>query len=121
MTNDDEVALDATLDVLADPTRRWLLDQFQEASQLSVDQIVVELIDGNETQSDDSTTAIERGRVEISLRHVHLPKMADAGVIDWNREAGTIDANGSTQATYELLAASSRAARADHQKVSEQS
>ena len=27
---------------------------------------------------------------EVALRHVHLPKLAEADLIDWDREAGTV-------------------------------
>lgn len=119
--NDDPDTLDATLDVLADRTRRRLLNRLQEADQLTIDRIAAELVEGGETRTNDRGTASERERIEVSLRHVHLPKMADAGVIDWSPETGRIEANGNTEAAYELLAVGSRTARADYQKVSEQS
>lgn len=114
----DEAALDAILDVLADPTRRWLLDRLQKDGPLSVDEITTKFAD-----SGGGPYANGRERIEASLHHVHLPKMADAGVVDWNPEMKTIDSNGNTEVAYELLAIGHQnvSRQSVHQKVSEQS
>lgn len=123
MTNDDAVRLDATLNVLADETRRKLLDRLAEDGQLSVDRISADLASTNGVQTTNPQVVTEREQIEASMRHVHLPKMDDAGVIDWYPETGLVTMGDHTQIAYDLLAVGNRAeaSRLAHQKVSEQS
>lgn len=122
MTNDDAVRLDATLNVLADETRRYLLDRLRTGETLSVHGLSADLASDDGAHVTTAAIATERKSIETSLRHVHLPKMADAGVIDWNPETGRIATNGHTQVAFELLAISHQPATCGaHQKVSEQS
>ena len=101
--NGDQVALDETLKLVADQTRRRLLWRLDGASELSVELLADELADHGETQTDGGTRADGRRTVEVALCHVHLPRLADAGVIDYDREAGTVEPTDRTEAVREVI------------------
>lgn len=43
-------------------------------------------------ESDDEVDlpAVERDEQDASMHHVHLPKLADAGFVDWDRRTDTV-------------------------------
>ncbi|GAA0220332.1 hypothetical protein GCM10009000_039160 [Halobacterium noricense] len=55
------------------------------------------------TPGDGSVDPAIVERVSISLTHVHLPKMADSGVIDYDTDAGTVRFEGFETGTLESL------------------
>lgn len=74
---------DAALELIARSQRRRLLAHLDDvAGPVDLDDLAVEL--GG--QHDGS---LERTRV--SLHHVHLPKLADAGVVEYSREHGNVE------------------------------
>lgn len=76
-----ESSLDEAFDMLSHPVRRRILtDLARENPQ-----------DDDELSPDDFVTVDERlNEFLASLRHTHLPKLADSGFIEWDRESGTI-------------------------------
>lgn len=48
-----------------------------------------------ERERPDPGPATHRDRIAIDLHHVHLPKLADVGVIDYDPVAGTVRYDGS--------------------------
>ena len=69
--------------LLADHRRRVLLQCLRNTdASLSVSALVTELIqgDGREPSGRDVET-------EIAVHHIHLPKLADAGVIEYDQSA----------------------------------
>lgn len=94
----DELDPDATvpapddlLSTLADPMRRrlvwYLVDR--EESTTTVEEVTDVLL-GWGTSEFDVVGPDERERVTLALRHVHLPKLADCDLIDYDLDEGTI-------------------------------
>lgn len=78
------LSTDTVLALLADRRRRRVLDYLRDhgAGSASLEELVSHLA------GDDGSPA--RERLGLSLRHVHLPKLAEAGVLDYDREAGRV-------------------------------
>lgn len=71
-------ALDESFDLLSDPVRR---------------RIVTRLHDHNPREEVEFTAdelAAEGDQIELAIHHHHLPKLADAGFIDWDRDANIV-------------------------------
>lgn len=76
------VSLDVTLKMLANQYRR---------------RVLIALLDHNPQRDDDlqlPTDSVlpdgEIDRLKIEMRHAHLPKLHEAGIIEWNRETNSI-------------------------------
>ncbi|MDG5778345.1 transcriptional regulator [Haloarculaceae archaeon H-GB2-1] len=69
-------SFDDMVDALADVQRRKLLVALLEHNPQDDAPVVIA---GSESESD----AVER---LVTMQHVHLPKLADYGFIEWNRE-----------------------------------
>lgn len=78
--------LDVSLDVLANSYRRAALSRLVEADDdVAFDRLVDQVIDAVDDQAVETPTT-DRTWVATRLYHVHLPKLADAGVLahdDW--------------------------------------
>lgn len=69
--------LDDALYCLANETRRWVLAELRTAGPgQGVDQ--------------DALATGERRPSAVKLYHVHLPKLDDMGLVEWNRQAGEV-------------------------------
>lgn len=81
MASSNTAALGETFDLLTHPYRRYVLYYLQTHSEgMSIETLTAMLaneVDGSsETTEKDPLT-----RIEIALRHTHLPKLADADLI----------------------------------------
>jgi len=79
--------LDTKLSVLANSHRRRLLSILAQTNP-SDEPIPT----SRAVQADGGTPSDDGGKHPESIRmyHVHLPKLADHGYVDWNREARTV-------------------------------
>lgn len=85
MHSEQTVSFDSTLDVLSNVHRRRLL---------------VELLDSHPRDDSPAVAVVDESEPEavahlISMRHVHLPKLVDEGIIQWDQASGDV-AKGST-------------------------
>ncbi|MFD1513724.1 DUF7344 domain-containing protein [Halomarina rubra] len=71
---------DHTFRLLADDERRTLLGAFEEAEHVAVE----DLRDHIAADADD------RDHASIRLHHVHLPKLADAGLLDVDADGDVV-------------------------------
>lgn len=75
----DTVAFDSQLELVANEQRRELLISLLDTSPLNYP-----LCDGGVSMRDDDS---ERA---VAMEHVHLPKLADADVVAWDRDADSV-------------------------------
>ncbi len=86
-------SLDVIFDILSNRRRRHVLYYLNDRPDGVA--TVEELTDVVLTQEcdgfDPSTDPVEqRNRIQIDLQHVHLPKLADAGIVDHDRRTETV-------------------------------
>lgn len=81
-------SLDIVFDVLADRRRRYVLYYLHERPDgiASIDEIAdhVVALEGDVERSD------HRVGIVTSLQHVHLPKLADSGMIEYDARSETV-------------------------------
>ena len=80
--SDTSLALDTLLSIMADKYRRRLLLALLEHNPQ----------DDENTQlpADVSLKDAELEELQIHMTHKHLPKLAEAGVIEWDQEANVV-------------------------------
>lgn len=82
--------LDACLELVADRRRRSLIDQLRNngKGQTTVDDLVDQIDRGEHATSTDRQP--DRDELVIQLHHVHLPKLSEFGVVDYDLERSTV-------------------------------
>ncbi|MFB6202852.1 MAG: winged helix-turn-helix domain-containing protein [Halorhabdus sp.] len=95
---------DDVFDILSNPRRRMVLYYLREhAGSVDVKELA-EAIAAMENDVDVSElTSQQRKRVYVSLYQTHLPKMAETGVIDYDKDGGTVRLTDRTTAIDEYL------------------
>ncbi|WP_226479597.1 DUF7344 domain-containing protein [Natrinema amylolyticum] len=89
-------AVDTAMELLADQRRRSLLNYLEETDgTATLTEVAVEIADqeaGAEPNaiSDHDVSPRDRRAVRISLHHTHIPKLANADVVDYDTETETI-------------------------------
>lgn len=86
---DSRLSVDATLELLAHRHRRALLSYFVDSDEdaASVDEIVSRII---EVETAASGRRPGHNQVENALHHIHLPKLADAGIVEHDSRSQSI-------------------------------
>jgi hypothetical protein len=78
-------SLSELFEILSHESRRRILMAVGQNNPQDEDDIILESA-GDEQEVD--VEILEH--VKLQLQHQHLPKLADAGLIDWDSESGTI-------------------------------
>lgn len=88
----DPGSLDAAFEVLADPERRRVLYYLREHDRAPVAELA-DVVAGwlAASRSGRAGTPREHETVEIALRHSHLPKLVDAGFVEYDRERDVVE------------------------------
>ncbi|WP_277554091.1 DUF7344 domain-containing protein [Halobaculum limi] len=76
----ESATLDSMFDALCHPYRRRVLLELLKQDQVKTPEFIHETVDA---VSLESTTP---ERLKVDLHHVHLPKLASKGYIDWTPE-----------------------------------
>lgn len=91
MASLDTPRLNEAFDLLAHPYRRYVLYHLtNETEVVSIETLATAITgwDGDQTGT-ARNNAVKT--VETALRHIHLPKLADAGIVAFHQEAGTVE------------------------------
>ena len=84
-------SLDTVFDLLSDARRRYTLYYlFAMEGDVAEFEAVVNAVCNYEGAGTDSTSPSPPENIRVKLHHSHLPKLAEAGVIDYDRRQGTI-------------------------------
>lgn len=85
----DEASLDAVLDALAHERRRETVSYLAEAGgSLPADELLATVATGGR---ETETLADGSGRHAIRFHHVHLPKLEDVGLVEYERDTDLVE------------------------------
>lgn len=88
-TDKGSIETDRINSLLASSRRRCVLSMLADGDEVTVEKLArtIAARERNGTFDDD-----RRDRVVVSLVHNHLPRLADHGVVDYDRQDGTVSA-----------------------------
>lgn len=75
---------DVIFEVLRDPVRRQIVTVLHDKDEISRDRLTTVLTAAEADGEDDSTKV--RRRLRLKLHHNHLPRLADADLIEYDEE-----------------------------------
>ncbi|WP_276300378.1 DUF7344 domain-containing protein [Halorussus lipolyticus] len=80
---DVSLSIDTTLELLADHDRRVVIDYLQDGDDrtVTIDELATYLASRTDECAADPPSA---DRVQTMLHHVHVPKLVDTGVVDYD-------------------------------------
>lgn len=82
--------------ILIHPTRRTLIRRLRTIeTPTKLRTVAAELAETERVETPE--------RAEMMLHHVHLPKLADAEVLEYDPDTGVIRTNETTDAVYDVL------------------
>jgi DNA-binding transcriptional ArsR family regulator len=85
--NPGSVDWTAVYEALSDGRRRDLLDTLHRTDdRVPVEELAARFL----YEYEQSNVEHSRDVVELRLRHVHLPKLQHAGLVEWDREAAEV-------------------------------
>jgi hypothetical protein len=85
------LARDAVFDMLSNPRRRYVLYYLRHESGPVQLTSLAERVAAAENETDvESLEDRDRKRVYVSLYQTHVPKLSDAGLVEYDKEAGTV-------------------------------
>ena len=73
--------LDESFDMLSHPFRRRILTRLHDRNPRD---------EASFSKDSDADETDDEERVKIEIHHRHLPKLADSGFIDWDREESVV-------------------------------
>jgi len=90
-SSESELSQDVVFDILSSPRRRYVLYYLRTTGESVKLTDLAEQVAAWENETDpDKITEQERKRVYVSLYQTHIPRLDDAGIIDYDKESGDI-------------------------------
>ena len=81
--------LDELLDALGHSTRRRILSHLRDHGVASLDELATQVAAWESGAPPDEVPAEQRDRAAATLAHTHLPKLAEAGCIEYDARSRT--------------------------------
>lgn len=98
-----DIDADDLFDVLSERRRRRIIEEvLQRDDRAAVDDVVETVVEREMNGHDDREDL--RSQVTVSLHHVHLPKLNEAGLIDYDPSVETIGMTDTTPVAEPHLA-----------------
>jgi hypothetical protein len=91
MATDEPLRLGETFDLLTHEYRRIVLYRLTETTGATDVESLVTAIVGRNGSHPGTDRGDDHQAVEVALRHSHLPRLADAGVVAFDRDADTVE------------------------------
>lgn len=90
MGREDHASIDGTFSLLSHPRQRLVLQYFkQHANPIALADLAARVARWEQDATEPSTDVVSR--VRTSLHETHLPKLVEAGVIDYDDDGQTIE------------------------------
>jgi len=91
VTDLDTLSQDVIFDLLSNPRRRFVISCLKRIDQpITITDLAAEVAAWEEDVPVESIEREQRKRVYVSLYQTHVPKLADAGTIDYDDDTGTV-------------------------------
>jgi DNA-binding transcriptional ArsR family regulator len=107
MTDSDDVSV--LFRALAHPYRRVVLYYLDEHGEASLTTLVDCVTGWIQSGPGSSAAAVDHEAVRLQLHHVHLPTLAETGLVTYDREGDSVAFEGVSSTTAELLGDALRA------------
>lgn len=87
----DALSQDVVFDLLSSPRRRFVLYYLNQVDhEVEIGELADEVAAWENNTDVDALTSQQRKRVYVSLYQTHVPKMEDAGIIEYDSDQGTV-------------------------------
>ncbi len=98
-SRETELSQDVVFDILSSPRRRYVLYYLRTTGEtVKLTDLAEQVAAWENDTAPEAITEQQRKRVYVSLYQTHVPRLAEAGVIEYDKETGDIalaeDANG---------------------------
>ena len=100
---------------LASERRRRLLYLLLDVGKRAVRELATVLTGWTATETGTMGLPAERNEIVVGLEHSHLPLLADAGLVTYDRQRGTVELESLAPTVEALLRRSIAAERATHE------
>lgn len=97
---------------LASAQRRRLLYVLLVEQESAVGKLATVLAGWDATEAGGMATPEDRGQIRVALEHVHLPALAEFGLVTYDRDDGTVRVEPLDDAVFDLICQSVETERA---------